>query len=94
MITGDAVLFGSAEAPCAAAFEVLPVTGSGTEPPPAERVILLLDDLEHAWMIRQVREPGAERTGIEYRTMSCRFEPNLEVPEEIQRSPEALAPRR
>jgi hypothetical protein len=94
MITGDAVLFGSAEAPCAAAFEVLPVTGSGTEPPPAERGILLLDDLEHAWMIRQVREPGAERTGIEYRTMSCRFEPNLEVPEEIQRSPEALAPRR
>jgi hypothetical protein len=94
MITGEAVLFGSAEAPCAAAFEVLPVTGSGTEPPPAERGILLLDDLEHAWMIRQSREPAVERTGVEYRMMTCRFEPSLEVPEEIQRSPEALAPRR
>jgi hypothetical protein len=94
MITAEAVLFGSAEAPCAAAFEVVPVTGSGTEPPPAESAILLLDDLEHAWMIRQTREPGVERTGVEYRTMSCRFEANLDVPEEIQRSPEALAPRR
>jgi hypothetical protein len=94
MISGEAVLFGSAESPCAAAFEVLPVTVGGTEPPPAERGILLLDDLEHAWLIRQSREPGVERTGVEYRTMSCRFEPSLEVPEEIQRSPEALAPRR
>jgi hypothetical protein len=94
MITGEAVLFGSAESPCAAAFEVLPVTAAGTEPPPAERGILLLDDLEHGWMIRQLREPGVERTGVEYRTMSCRFDPSLEVPEEIQRSPEALAPRR
>jgi hypothetical protein len=94
MITGEAVLFGSAEEPCAAAFEVLPVTSAGTEPPPAERAILLLDDLEHAWLIRKLREPGVERTGVEYRTMSCRFDPNLEVPEEIQRSPEALAPRR
>jgi hypothetical protein len=94
MITGEGVLFGSAEAPCAAAFEILPVTGSGTEPPPSERGILLLDDLEHAWLLRQSREPGVERTGVEVRMMTCRFEPNLEVPEEIQRSPEALAPRR
>lgn len=94
MITGEAVLFGSAESPCAAAFEVLPVTAGGTEPPPAERGILLLDDLEHGWLLRQLKEPGVERAGVEYRSMACRFDPNLEVPEEIRRSPEALAPRR
>jgi hypothetical protein len=94
MITAEAVLFGSAEEPCVAAFEVVPVTSASTDPPPAERAIVLLDDLEHAWLIRKPREPGVERNGVEYRTMSCRFDPNLEVPEEIQRSPEALAPRR
>ena len=38
--------------------------------------------------------PGAEGTHVEYRTMSCRFEPNLELPEEILNAPEALAPKR
>jgi hypothetical protein len=93
MITGAAVLFGSAEAPCAASFEAAPVTIPGADLAP-ERAVLLLDDLEHAWIVRQVSDPGLERTGIEYRTMSCKFDPNLDVPEEISGAPEALAPRR
>ena len=54
----------------------------------------LLDDLEHAWLLKKPRDPGSERSQIQYRSMSCRFEPNLEIPEEIQRAPEALAPKR
>ncbi len=94
LVTGDAVLFGSAEEPCAASYELVPVTGTAAEPAAPERGVLLLDNLSHAWLVRQVREPSAERASIEYRTMACRFEPNLEVPEEILKSPEALAPRR
>jgi len=93
LITGASVLYGSAQAPCAASFELDHVTVAGMEPP-AERGVVLLDDLEHAWLLRQVKEPNTERVGVEYRTMSCRFDPKLEVPEEILKAPEALAPRR
>ena len=92
MLSGDAVLHGTRESPCAAAFELNPPSSTAGEPGVMERGILLLHDLEHAWLFRQARD--AERAQIQYRSMSCRFEPNLEIPEEIQRAPEALAPKR
>jgi hypothetical protein len=92
MLSGDAVLHGTRENPCAAAFELNTVSSSAGEPGVIERGIVLLDDLEHAWLLKKARDP--ERAQIQYRSMSCRFEPNLEIPEEIQRAPEALAPKR
>jgi photosystem II stability/assembly factor-like uncharacterized protein len=85
MLTGDAVLHGTPEAPCAAALEVEAVR-SGAERGADERGILLLDDLEHAWLLRRVDRPeGGVR--LEYRSMSCRFEPGLEIPEELLGEP-------
>lgn len=92
MLSGDAVLHGTPQNPCAAAFELNTPSSSPGEAGVIERGILLLDDLEHAWLLRKPRDP--ERAQIQYRSMSCRFEPNLEIPEEIQRAPEALAPKR
>jgi hypothetical protein len=92
MLSGDAVLHGTRESPCAAAFELNTASTSQGEPGVIERGIVLLDDLEHAWLLKKSRDP--ERAQIQYRSMSCRFEPNLEIPEEIQRAPEALAPKR
>ena len=86
MLTGDAVLYGSPEAPCAAAFEVDPVR-SGSERAPDERAILLLDDLEHAWLLRRVEAQDGGPARVEYRSMSCRFEPGLEIPEELLAEP-------
>jgi hypothetical protein len=86
MLTGDAVLHGTPESPCAAAFEVDPVR-TGTERLADERGIVPLDDLEHAWLLRRT---GAEDGGplrVEYRSMSCRFEPGLEIPEELTGEP-------
>jgi hypothetical protein len=94
LLTGDAVLYGTQAAPCAAAFEIHSVPGGAPDPAVAEGGMLLLDDLSHAWLFRKTKEAAGEGTRVEYRGMSCRFEPNLELPEEILSSPEALAPKR
>jgi len=94
LLTGDAVLYGTRESPCAAAFEIHPVPGGSPDPGVTEGGILLLDDLEHAWLLRKPRDFGAEGPRVEYRSMSCRFEPALELPQEILDAPEALAPKR
>ena len=94
LLSGDAVLYGSPAEACVAAFELNPPSSASAEAGVTERGIVLLDDLEHAWLLRKARDPTTERVRVEYRGMSCRFEPNLEVPEEILRSPEALAPKR
>jgi hypothetical protein len=93
MISSSAVLHGTPEAPCAAAFELEPVVTPGDpNASTTERALILLDDLEHAWLFRPAEAKG-EQLGVEYRTMNCRFEPSLEVPAEIQRAPGTLSPR-
>jgi photosystem II stability/assembly factor-like uncharacterized protein len=94
MLTGDAVLHGTKAAPCAAAFALHSAPGGAPDPAAPESGLVLLDDLAHAWLFRRSRENGADGARVEYRGMSCRFEPNLELPEEILNAPEALAPKR
>lgn len=94
MITSGAVLHGAPDSACAAAFEIEPVVVPGDpNASSTERALVLLDDLEHAWLFRPAEGRGEEQLGVEYRTMSCRFEPTLEVPPEIQRAPGTLSPR-
>ncbi len=93
MITGFAVLHGSPQSPCAAAFDAVPVANdSGGRP--SESAIIVLDDLEHAWLFRQIQPPGNASLRVEYRSMSCRFSPGAEVPPELYRESGTLAPRR
>jgi hypothetical protein len=94
LLSGDAVLHGSRQSPCAAAFEIHPAPGGAPDPGVAEGGIILLDDLEHAWLFRKPRDTNAEGPRVEYRSMSCRFDPALELPPEILDAPEALAPKR
>jgi hypothetical protein len=94
MLTGDAVLYGSRSSPCAAAFEIHAAPGGSPDPGVAEGGLILLDDLDHAWLLRKPRDTGSEGPRIEYRGMSCRFDPSLELPAEILDAPEALAPKR
>jgi hypothetical protein len=86
MLTGDAVLHGTPESPCAAAFEIDAVR-MGSERPADERGIVLLDDLEHAWLLRRIEAQDGEPPRVEYRSMSCRFEPGIEIPEELLGDP-------
>jgi hypothetical protein len=93
MLTAEAVLYGTPGSPCVAAFgvEAIPNESGMT---PAETAIIAPDDLEHAWFFRQVPTPNAAGLRIEYRAMSCRFAPTLEIPPELYRVPGTLAPRR
>lgn len=83
-LTSSAVLHGDPSMACAAAFDAEIVSSTVSEETPKERVVLLLDDLDHAWLFRLV-EPDGEQAHIEYRTMSCRFDPGVEVPAEVFR---------
>jgi hypothetical protein len=82
LLTGFAVLYGSPEAPCAAAFEAVglaPETGQPTR----DSALILLDDMEHSVLFRRAGERTAR---IEYRNMVCRFDPTVEIPPEVYRA--------
>jgi hypothetical protein len=82
LLTEDAVLFGSPTAPCVGAFDADVVSTDPTRRGINERALLFVDDLEHAWIFRSgVVDSGSSR--VEYRTMSCRLDPNAEVPVEV-----------
>lgn len=90
-LTSSAVLYGTPENPCATAFdaEELAIDGASLR---HERVLLLLDDLEHTWLFRELPEAsGAEI--VQYRTLKCHFEADLEVPSDVYRAPGTLVPR-
>lgn len=81
LVTSGAVMYGTPKSPCVAAFdaEVVPLemNEGRTE---GERAILPTDDLEHAWLFRNVSD--ARGAAVEYRNMSCRYDPTVEVPAE------------
>jgi hypothetical protein len=93
LLTSGAVLHGTPEAPCVAAWDAdavnidaapgaagAPLSSSANE---VVRAILPFDDLEHAWLFRTPRKAGGEAANLEWRTMSCRLDPSLETPPEV-----------
>ncbi len=93
MLTAEAVLHGTPESPCVAAFGVEPVANeAGVKA--TETALIAPDDLEHAWLFRQVPAQNGAGARAEYRSMSCRFAPTLEIPGELYREPGTLAPRK
>ncbi|HET7544882.1 MAG TPA: hypothetical protein VFK05_33675 [Polyangiaceae bacterium] len=87
-LSAGAVLYGTPENACATALDAdeLAFDSAALR---RERVLLLLDDLEHSWLFRSPSESSA----VQYRTMKCHFEPDLEVPSEVYRAPGTLVPR-
>ncbi len=72
--------------PYGAAGGTIGITGYTPTPttPETEReqAVILLDDMEHSWLFRHVDQPGG-KARVEYRVMSCRFDPSVEVPPEV-----------
>jgi len=87
-LSAGAVLYGTPENACATAFDAdeLAFDNAALR---RERALLLLDDLEHSWLFRSTADSNA----VQYRTMKCHFEPDLEVPSDVYRAPGTLAPR-
>jgi hypothetical protein len=87
LVTSGAVMYGTPDAACMAALDAEVVkTEIGAEPQ-AERAILPLGDLEHSWLFRVLRGGDGQQNSLQYRMMSCRFEPRTEVPAEAYRLP-------
>lgn len=93
--TGRAVLHGSPERPCVAAFEAstphsdgrrvtssLPSTSGGVDGRERTFALLPAADLGHSWLFREVTEARWQRT-IHARPMSCRFDANAVIPSEL-----------
>ncbi|MEO7034642.1 MAG: hypothetical protein ABI548_12105 [Polyangiaceae bacterium] len=91
-LSSAAVLHGTPDNACATAFDAEEIAVDSATPR-NEQVLLLLDDLEHTWLFRQNRDPAAAPTGVQYRTMKCHFDPDLDVPSEVYRAPGTLVPR-
>ncbi|HYP97050.1 MAG TPA: hypothetical protein VER96_00155 [Polyangiaceae bacterium] len=86
-LSSGAVLYGTPENACATAFDAdeLAFDNAALR---RERALLLLDDLEHSWLFRSTSE-----NAVQYRTMKCHFEPDLDVPSDVYRAPGTLVPR-
>jgi hypothetical protein len=83
LVSHDMVLYGTREAPCAAALEAIPVRDEEREGEDADRALVFFGDQEHAWFFR----PGVnDPSSFEARTMRCHFEPNAMVPPALQRA--------
>lgn len=83
LLTGQAVMHGSAKEPCTAAFDAeVVVIDPSVGTPEQERAIIVMDDLERSWIFRTTYGTIGEAR-LEYRLMSCHFDPTLEPPPEI-----------
>jgi photosystem II stability/assembly factor-like uncharacterized protein len=90
-LSSGAVLYGTPEIACATAFDAEEIAvDAGTLH--HERVLLLLDDLEHSWLFRELPESDSTPGGVQYRTMKCHFDPNLELPSEVYHAAGTLVP--
>lgn len=87
-----AVLYGTPENACATAFDAQELAVDNA-PLRHESALLLLDDLDHAWLFRLTQDASGSPSGAQYRTMKCHFDPDLEVPNDVYRAPGTSLPR-
>ncbi len=87
-----AVLYGTPENACATAFDAQEIVIDNA-PLRHEQALLLLEDLDHSWLFRLVQDSGGSTSAVQYRTMKCHFDPDLEVPSDVYRAPGTSLPR-
>ncbi len=91
-LTAGAVMYGTPEKACATALDAEQVVVDAAAPR-HERVLLVLDDLEHAWLFRQTTDPNGA-TSAQYRTMKCHFDSSTEVPSDVYKASGTLVQHR
>jgi hypothetical protein len=86
-LTDRAVLHGTPEAPCVLTYDAELVSTESDDRNLRFSAILPIDHLDRAWLLRQ---PSSGRRNdesrVEYRMMSCRYDPTAEVPAEVYRA--------
>ena len=91
LLTGDAVLHGTPEAPCVASYDAVLVTSEQSGAVTAEQAIIPMATPERAFLFRLVDKLRDAASALEFRTMSCRVDPGAEVPPEVFRERGTLA---
>src|SRR5262249_10137125 len=91
LLTGDAVLHGTPEAPCIAAYEAVLVSSELAGAAQGEQAVVPMATPEHSWLFRKVEALRDAPPSLEYRTMSCRVDRDAEVPAEVFRERGTLA---
>ena len=91
-ISEGAVLYGTPDNACATALDAEEVAVDAASAR-GERLILLLDDLDHSWLFHLPHPTSTSQAGVQYRTMKCHFDPDLEVPSEVYRASGTLVRR-
>jgi photosystem II stability/assembly factor-like uncharacterized protein len=91
LLTGAAVLHGTPESPCVAAYEAVLVSSELSGALSSEQAILPMANPERSWLFRKVEGLRDAATALEYRTMSCRVDREAEVPPEVFRERGTLA---
>jgi photosystem II stability/assembly factor-like uncharacterized protein len=94
LLTGDAVLYGTPKAPCVASYEAFSAAWEASATTPREQAVLPMDDLEHAFLFRTSEPRQEQPAALEYRTMSCHFDPTAEAPPEVFRESGTLVEER
>jgi hypothetical protein len=84
-LSDAAVLHGTPERPCAAAFDAELVKSSSGTSSARERALLSLDG--PSWLFRVTVDNSRRDARVEYRTMSCHPDPAVEVPSEVYDMP-------
>ena len=87
LLTGAAVLYGTPDAACVAAFDAQSVIDDPHGPNERVQAILPLAELERSWLFRLAADSDADDSSIEAHAMKCRFESSLEVPPEVYQAP-------
>jgi hypothetical protein len=84
LLTDSAVMHGTPDAPCVDVFDAEPVKTSGASNA-RERALLSLDG--PSWLFRMTADHSRRDARVEYRSMSCRPDPGVEVPPEVYDMP-------
>jgi hypothetical protein len=92
LISSAAVMYGTRETACAAAFEAVPASEELARDKERLRALLLLPELDRSYLFRAVRPLEDEASMIEYRLMRCRLDPGLAVPSDVYRAPGTHVP--
>ena len=86
LLTSNAVLHGTRQAPCTVALDADLVISDSFAEGQSESAILPADDLAHSWLFRSLPDESGHAR-IEYRTMECKLDPGAEVPDEVYQQP-------
>jgi hypothetical protein len=91
LLTGDAVLHGTPESPCVAAYEAVLVSSELSGAAQGEQAIVPMATPERSWLFRKAESSRDAVPELAYRTMSCRIDRDAEVPPEVFRERGTLA---